>query len=123
MKEAQHLADDFIQIHHVPLVVAFAHEPMDSANDVARPPRVGKNIVQQLLEHLQIRRTAREKSLSGSGVTGNGGERLVQLCASDAVSSPINATRLRRAISCVAGAVQVRPDLRRHVDGYAHELG
>ena len=79
MEKPKHINDDFVQTYRAPLFLAFAHERVDSVNDGARSPRVRKNIVQQFLKHFQIERIARQKPLSGGGITGDRREWLIQL--------------------------------------------
>src|SRR4051812_34258389 len=79
MQKPEHLEDDLVEIYLAPVLLAFADEAMDAVNDLPSPARVVENVAHQFLEQLEVETAMRNKSPGGSGVGGDGGERLVQL--------------------------------------------
>jgi hypothetical protein len=57
-----------------------------------------------------------EKTPAGGSVARDGGERLIQLCASEAVNSPINATAHARHLELLPTKFEIGFILRGHVD-------
>ena len=125
MQKPQHLQDNLVDIYGAPVLLAFANEAMDAVNELSRPPRIGENIVQQLSEHFQIEiaKPMRKKSLPGRGITGDGGQRLIQLVGERRRQFAHQRHPAQtRHLFALKPQVQVRFHLRSHVDGDPDEF-
>ena len=78
MHQPQHVADHLVKIDQAPRVLAFPDEMTNPLDDVARAPRIGTDIDEQLAKHLVILGAMFEKTPAGSGVARDRGQRLIQ---------------------------------------------